>query len=349
MERSVLKLEIKSWEKQFKAREGRNPTRDDIKKNLDVAAKYKLYNSLKQQCNRQPLSPVKRQRQSHNGQLQTPEKTSPDAPRRSQDADTGISPRVEQLGPTPQLNGRVMSIFDVITSPYRTPTKCRTVNVLSTPSRRLDLESTLQEETGGDEVETKTPQKVVRTLTFETPAYLKNRAVEMVSSSPSPLATQRMKKSLSTIASELKDIQDELKYGDYDEDDLIPFAEHDSSDDEAGEEDEQGSVPLQQWKKKGPKRQVRLVKKRARKTTGNEDEMKGKNLREEMQKLATVKESTFESENSEEWSDNDSEYDNDDYVIPEVTSKRRKPLNNNFKKYKIQKRKNIFGRRQRGW
>ncbi|GAA6043963.1 hypothetical protein JCM8097_004892 [Rhodosporidiobolus ruineniae] len=46
---STLKQELKTWEAQFKAQHGRNPTKDDIKQQPDIAAKYKQYNKSKTQ------------------------------------------------------------------------------------------------------------------------------------------------------------------------------------------------------------------------------------------------------------------------------------------------------------
>jgi hypothetical protein len=36
METIALKLEIKQWEKDFKTKEGKNPTREDIKRDLAI-------------------------------------------------------------------------------------------------------------------------------------------------------------------------------------------------------------------------------------------------------------------------------------------------------------------------
>ncbi|KZT57851.1 hypothetical protein CALCODRAFT_482845 [Calocera cornea HHB12733] len=39
-----LRAELKTWERDFKAKKGREPSRDDIKKAPDIDAKYKIYN-----------------------------------------------------------------------------------------------------------------------------------------------------------------------------------------------------------------------------------------------------------------------------------------------------------------
>lgn len=45
-ESSILRDELKSWENQFKLdNDGRKPSREDIKSNPAIAAKYKRFNS----------------------------------------------------------------------------------------------------------------------------------------------------------------------------------------------------------------------------------------------------------------------------------------------------------------
>lgn len=191
------------------------------------------------------------------------------------------------------------------------------------------------------ECEYVTPQKVVRTLNFDTPVYLRNNTVfHALSCSPSPLASQRMKKGLSTIISELHDIQEDLKYGDYDSDELVPLAEE-------GEAVEELPVADIQWKKKGAKRQVRLVKKRARPTTEQEDQMEGKNLKEELTKIITRPE-VVDSDASEEW-ESEKEYTRQELEADDGNKK--KPLNGYYKKFKLRntKKKQFFGKRGRGW
>jgi hypothetical protein len=42
MERIALKLEIKQWENGFKTKEGRNPTREDIKRDVAIGECYRM-------------------------------------------------------------------------------------------------------------------------------------------------------------------------------------------------------------------------------------------------------------------------------------------------------------------
>jgi hypothetical protein len=254
------------------------------------------------------------------------------------------SPQVDKLGPTPQLDGRVMSLFDAVRSPCVTPTKPKGNIGLITPTKKLDIQKALREEQR-DEHEFKTPHKVVRTLTFDTPAYLKTGTVN-VSFSPSPMAQLRLKKSMSTLFDELKDIEAELKYGDHDQEELIPLYEAEPSSE--GEHEEAST-----WKKKGAKRQIRLVKKRARPMHEEEDEMKNKNIKEQLDKLSTVQE-TIESDESEEWSEGEREYIRQEITDTDTdtkSKKRKQPLNRNFKKLKLRntKAKKFFGKRSRGW
>jgi DNA replication regulator SLD2 len=142
-ETTLLRDELKSWENTFRLENGgRKPTREDIKSNATIAAKYKLFNSL-----RHP-EPVKQP-------IETPKKSSrrrdvPDnalrerAPNAATTTPRGkafksldnsqpliLSPVREEpptpafirngLGPTPQRDGHVLGIFDML--PNGTPSK----------------------------------------------------------------------------------------------------------------------------------------------------------------------------------------------------------------------------------
>ncbi|KAL8656605.1 MAG: hypothetical protein Q9210_000143 [Variospora velana] len=158
-----LRLELKEWEKSFAAGNGgRKAGREDIKQHPDIASKYKLYNKLRAgeavgaEQNAAPtkeLSPKKRRaRKPPPASAQTPQKRlrhshpSQDAVANpDQDVDlphhTPLAHR-KSIGPTPQKNGRVLGLFDLLTpsSSFRTPSKRQSLaplssNIVGTPSR----------------------------------------------------------------------------------------------------------------------------------------------------------------------------------------------------------------------
>ncbi|KAF1945795.1 hypothetical protein EJ02DRAFT_368660 [Clathrospora elynae] len=156
---NVLRQDLKVWEKKFAAQnEGRKAGRDDIKANAEISQKYKEYNKLRLQLSSKqaPQTPSKRTagRKStpdvertpkaiHNTLTFTPMKRKreqEDAPE-TEDAEF-LSPQGPSvIGPTPQRDGIVLGLFDMLQA--GTPSKHRTIlgdvglNVLQTPSRKL--------------------------------------------------------------------------------------------------------------------------------------------------------------------------------------------------------------------
>ncbi|KAI4290616.1 MAG: hypothetical protein L6R35_000114 [Caloplaca aegaea] len=158
-----LRLELKEWEKIFAAGNGgRKAGREDIKQHPDIATKYKLYNKLRAgeavgvEQNAAPtkeFSPKKRRaRKPPPASAHTPQKRlrhshpSQDAVANpGQDVNlpchTPLAHR-KSIGPTPQKNGRVLGLFDLLTpsSSFRTPSRRQSLaplpsNVVGTPSR----------------------------------------------------------------------------------------------------------------------------------------------------------------------------------------------------------------------
>ncbi|KAL8928529.1 MAG: hypothetical protein Q9208_001763 [Pyrenodesmia sp. 3 TL-2023] len=158
-----LRSELKEWEKAFAtANGGKKAGREDIKQHPDIANKYKLYNKLRAAeaaVLDQTIVPAKEQssKKRHAAKpppvsAQTPQKRSkhthsppqdmiaiphqpPDSPR-----GTPVAHR-KSIGPTPQKNGRVLGLFDLLTpsSSFRTPSKRHSLgplptNVAGTPS-----------------------------------------------------------------------------------------------------------------------------------------------------------------------------------------------------------------------
>ncbi|KAL8840230.1 MAG: hypothetical protein Q9170_001437 [Blastenia crenularia] len=170
-----LRLELKEWEKTFAAaNEGKKAGREDIKQNPEIANRYKLYNKLragdtsalgKRVEPTQDPSPKKRHaRKPPRASTETPQKRSKHLPGSQHDLvicdqapepaqNTPVAHR-KSIGPTPQKNGRVLGLFDLLTpsSTFHTPLKRRSLaslppNIVETPSGpRKDGEKTPQDE-----------------------------------------------------------------------------------------------------------------------------------------------------------------------------------------------------------
>ncbi|PVH99079.1 hypothetical protein DM02DRAFT_529835 [Periconia macrospinosa] len=156
---NALRHDLKTWEKQFAAaHNGRKAERVDIKANAEISQKYKEYNKVRDLLAGKslPQTPSKHARNlAHNAnrtpkaakaQLKTPTK------RNLEDSLDAIAPSPSQstsaqrpsfIGPTPQRDGRVLGLFDLL--PAETPIKNRTVfadivpNALQTPSKKVNL------------------------------------------------------------------------------------------------------------------------------------------------------------------------------------------------------------------
>ncbi|KAL8693575.1 MAG: hypothetical protein Q9218_001617 [Villophora microphyllina] len=160
-----LRLELKEWEKSFATNnEGRKAGREDIKQHPDIANKYKLYNKLRaneaSQSKPQDVPGQEHKSKKHPARTtllpvstHTPQKNRSRHSQHSQPepqiTEQGPSPvqytpiaHRKSIGPTPQKNGRVLGLFDLLTpsSSYHTPSKRQCLaplpeNVVGTPSR----------------------------------------------------------------------------------------------------------------------------------------------------------------------------------------------------------------------
>ncbi|KAK3077529.1 hypothetical protein LTS18_009997, partial [Coniosporium uncinatum] len=167
LDRSVLndqctqiRQTLKEWEKSFAlAHDGRKAGRDDIKADALIAAKYKEYNKtrdlLSGKAESQTISKPSGKRKSTDDVCRTPSKRRtppPSSPQKPTDAAatptfatpssnrTIASPfhRPTMIGPTPQKDGQVLGLFDLL--PVETPSKRQPLgvihgNVLMTPSK----------------------------------------------------------------------------------------------------------------------------------------------------------------------------------------------------------------------
>ena len=104
-----IKLKIKEWEYAFRKQHNKLPSKADIKDDVEIHKLYSLYKSIKLG---QQQKPSKQETVNEPASVQS-------SPVKKND----YSPRGE-LGPTPQANGRVLSIFDLkMTPPDSSPLK----------------------------------------------------------------------------------------------------------------------------------------------------------------------------------------------------------------------------------
>ncbi|OIW26485.1 hypothetical protein CONLIGDRAFT_683461 [Coniochaeta ligniaria NRRL 30616] len=154
----TIRAELKLWETSWaKTHEGKKPSRDDIKQNPDIAQKYKSYNKLRDILSGKLPPPSKltsssppRKRKSISSQsahapAHTPSKrlrTTPSVTRTAHlpyDQSTpslnrklfispasAKAPTPTSIGPTPQRDGRVLGLFDLLSGSEETPSRPRT-------------------------------------------------------------------------------------------------------------------------------------------------------------------------------------------------------------------------------
>lgn len=112
MDLITLKTRIKSWEHAFTKQHSRAPSRLDVKQNAEILALYKSYKALKSKASK-PAIANPSQIDNIKNLLDEP----------IEDDQFLISTNTE-LGPTPQAEGKILSIFDIkMTPPESSPLK----------------------------------------------------------------------------------------------------------------------------------------------------------------------------------------------------------------------------------
>ncbi|KAG5984250.1 hypothetical protein E4U55_005521 [Claviceps digitariae] len=245
-----LRAQLKRWENDWaRTHDGKKPGRQDIKDNAEIARKYKDYNKCRDILSGKLPPPSKskpetKKRPSDPASAVTPLKrtkyTETPSKQRPHDDDLMNTPAISRklfspapvtcLGPTPQRDGRVLGLFDLLvekelgtpsrkenTRPQGTPSRAG-VNSLSTPSRRtamhdaqstprlgrtpmsssrkqmLNMFATPMKNRRGS-TDDKTPSSVSK-LQFDTPAFLKRHSLAAVDENalfadPAPLRLPR--------------------------------------------------------------------------------------------------------------------------------------------------------------
>lgn len=281
----TLRDELKSWENAFKLdNDGRKPSREDIKSNATIAAKYKLFASLRcPEPAKQPITTPKkafrrldvadnalRERAPNAGTVTPRRKASKPldaaqpqvlSPVREEEQPTPAFIR-NGLGPTPQRDGHVLGIFDMLSngtpskhsppSPpaehgdavHATPSKSSSRpsdSALSrTPqssSKRYFLDSFIttpgkRKREDDDEVGTPSSSKKL----FATPSFLRRVSHPMApigeeenDDMPPPRRRQPMSRSFSAIIQQLKHQEEERMDEDWDIMNEMEAEEHDEA------------------------------------------------------------------------------------------------------------------------
>lgn len=118
-----LRTQLKSWERAFQKQHGHKPTPDDVKADSDINAKYKLYHKAFRAKSSSRTENVR----SKTEYVSTAHALKQITPHKRTRADENVSTPakeeqisdndVEIVGPTPQLNGRILGLFDGIHDP----------------------------------------------------------------------------------------------------------------------------------------------------------------------------------------------------------------------------------------
>ncbi|KAM0549138.1 hypothetical protein ACHAPJ_009593 [Fusarium lateritium] len=263
-----LRVDLKAWETDWaKTHEGKKPGRGDIKANEEIASKYKQYNKVRDILSgkipppsKEGSQPGKRKPDALPAQTPTKRTKHIETPskNRIQDHDEELmnSPAISRklfspvsvtsVGPTPQRDGRVLGLFDLLVEKeLGTPSKkdsatksgsARKVN--ATPSKRSATMDDEESEKLGrtpmssskrqrlnhfmtplknrdGNVDAVTPSSVSK-LQFDTPAFLKRNTLPVLDENddfdaPAPLRLPRkpFTRGLSEIVASLRKVEEE--------------------------------------------------------------------------------------------------------------------------------------------
>lgn len=139
----TLKLEIKKWEHSYFKQHGRVPSKLDIKKDPKTYQLYKSYKALKNGSEK-VAKIAKEERVAGNDSNNDNNDNFNNENGKELSSDTNSIRNTAELGPTPQANGKVLSIFDMkltsMTPPESSPLKSKSTkveegNIFKTPTK----------------------------------------------------------------------------------------------------------------------------------------------------------------------------------------------------------------------
>ncbi|KAI9820856.1 MAG: DNA replication regulator sld2 [Thelocarpon impressellum] len=298
---TALRQELKEWEQLFAAaNSGRKAGREDIKKN--PAIEYtKLRDILSGKA--QASSPRKRKRsttvEDGSRDVCTPKRVrAKNAPTPSRiphpaavdpyDSPSAIRVLRKSIGPTPQKDGQVLGLFDLMSDDeHGSPAQPRTAGGLRTPhktgttplragrtpassGKRFLLDSFATPTGKRKAGEAFTPVRSVSKLQFSTPAFLRRDSqrahlgsIDEGDVPPVCMPPKPPVRGLSSILANLRQMEDEALDDDMDAlrevENEATDANKEVEDDEASEQLGRDGKPLKVWTKKGQKRTTRRV------------------------------------------------------------------------------------------
>lgn len=353
-----LRKQIKEWEHAFQKENGRVPLKEDIKLNSLVSGLYKQYHDLKRGPKLQPLRPKRTQIEVAIGNSDEDE-SDPESSGRYMAVDT-------LLGPTPQGNGKILSLFDTRMTPpessplksklkavqvelptndgiFKTPTKPRIVNlgaqlkaaalettasiINSSPTAAASLSPTKQ-----------TPRYMARTgfLSQAEPVTPSTLSISF-QVSPSPLKPQRLfsfgTKRLADIFNEVQSIKESI-------------TPEDGEFEEKTEETVEETVAEQPKTKKAKtqKRTTRRWKIKPRNETEEAKDFSNTDVHEAIQSI----EEEHQRQHERYLNSEDEESDREPQKPTQATGRMVKPVRMNYQRLKINDpRAKAFKRRMR--
>ncbi|KAK3317863.1 DNA replication/checkpoint protein [Cercophora scortea] len=222
-----LRADLKKWENEWAtAHGGKKPARDDIKQNADIAQKYKQYNKLRDIISGKVPPPsdnsIQRKRKQTDASLppsHTPSKRARPAttPLKEQAHPedthlTAVTPSLSRrlfspvlptsIGPTPQKDGRVLGLFDLL---GRTPSKSTgetdlpAVPIDATPSkRRAEAEAEAEAQTPPAARHVRTPSSSRNKMFFDgflpitTPLHKRDSNSQCKATTPSSRSVSKL-------------------------------------------------------------------------------------------------------------------------------------------------------------
>ncbi|EGW34330.1 uncharacterized protein SPAPADRAFT_149052 [Spathaspora passalidarum NRRL Y-27907] len=341
MDITELKRKIKNWEHEFQKKNNRLPSKSDVKGNPEISKLYSLYKTTK------------------SGKTAVPSKP-PQPPPQSPHKPIPASPGME-LGPTPQANGKVLSIFDYrMTPPESSPLKRKsTITEMSparqnmgppeSPIKKIQMETPTKPKVR--QLNFVTPTKKPTKINFETPDYLSHgvRALQqdpttpasgrklnfaaVFSVSPSPLKINRFGKKLADVYNASVHEMDM---------EIPEMSDEEHSEEDVAQEDEDGTITTYR-KKKTQKRSTRRSK--LAPVFMDQDAPQNVNVQEEMTKIEQQEKKRLASYIN---SDVESEEEESNVFVDTTVKKTRKPVADNYKRLKINDaRSRHFKRRMR--
>lgn len=152
------KVRIKEWENSFKEKNGRVPSKEDAKAS-EIWSVYQMYNKLKSRTRRRANDPEEidaRLKTDSNPHISIhTEEIPPQKPSFIAQSPKNSLKAEAEFGPTPQANGRVLLIFDMIGgTPERSPLKSKKEGLKNLPF------------SSNTDVGFKTPTRPPRQITF---------------------------------------------------------------------------------------------------------------------------------------------------------------------------------------